>query len=91
MPFSCFIHVKCDTSFGSIIAVMKSPAKRFVPVQSAATQMSPMWTVDSAVLTVHTGAGPSALNDSAQTADQVEFVRVLGAPLSVYGGIRITF
>ena len=82
MPPSCFIHVRCATSVESIIALMKSPAKRFEPEQSAAIQMAPMWIALSTVLTVHVGTGLSALNDSAQTADQVELVRAPGAPLS---------
>jgi hypothetical protein len=39
---SCFIHVRWSTSFESMIELMKSPAKRFDPLQLAEMQMAPV-------------------------------------------------
>jgi hypothetical protein len=82
VPPSCVIQVRCARSFESKTALMKSPAKRLVPVQSAAAHMAPLWTVVSTVVVVQVGEAVSALNDSAQTTDQVELGNVGDTPLS---------
>ena len=82
-PPTCFIHVRWAVPVGSIIALIKSPAKRFEPMQSAATQIAPVRTESSTVVIAQVGAAVSALCDSAQTADQVELFSVPGSPLSL--------
>ena len=74
---SSIIQVRWATSLESMIALMKSPAKRLSPLQPAAAQMAPVCTFDSITRVVQVGAALSALNDSAQMTDQFELANAV--------------
>ena len=80
---SSTIQAKWATSFESMIALMKSPAKRLSPLQPEAAQIAPVWTFGCTTLTDQVGAALLALNDSAHIAAQVEVDIVeVSVPLS---------
>ena len=75
-----------DRDLGLIRQLAKvSGGEAYFPESPA--QMAPVWTFGSTTLTFQVGVGLSALNDSAQTTDQVEFAKgvrsMLGFALSV--------